>query len=401
MILYPYRVCCNRHRRGQNGRVPPAPALDVDQHLYESRTTWLDHIDPRWREEALSLEDDTRGYTWLTWRGRRLELADVHHPGDTAGCGDHRERYRRGEPPAYRYDEALPADYWDPSARIRWLDGAGIAEAVCFPNFGLLWERRLSGSLPAVTANMTAWNRWCIQVAAAGGGRLHPVAHLTLRDPGWLEAQLAALAAGGVRLAMIAPGPVDGRPLSHPDHERAWSAFVDTGVTPVFHVADQPRVFGDCWYDDEEAFVPVVESVFLYVPPALALTDLILHGVFDRHPRLHVGVVELSSIWVPQFLLMLDGAYDFTSRLNGRPIAPLARRPSEYFRSQVRVSSFSYEDPARLTRHSGDLFMFCSDYPHSEGTADPVGDYVRAGCEPGAGGGLWEANARFLLGSRA
>ena len=197
---------------------------------------------------------------------------------------------------------------------------------------------------------------------------------------------------------MIAPAPVDGRPLSHPDHDRFWSAFVDHGITPVFHVADQPRVFDDCWYTDDEAFVPVLESAFLWVPPALALTDLILNGVFDRHPDLRVGVVELSSIWVPQYLLMLDGAYDFTTRLNGRPLAELALRPSEYFLRHVRVSSFSYEDPARLTAKSGDVFMFCSDYPHSEGTATPLADYERMGCEAHKQPGLFHDNVEFMLG---
>jgi hypothetical protein len=131
----------------------------------------------------------------------------------------------------------------------------------------------------------------------------------------------------------------------------------------------------------------------------VALTDLILNGVLDRHPRLRLGVVELSSIWVPQFLLMLDGAFDFTSRLNGRPTTALEHRPSEYLFDRVRISSFSYEDPARLTRHSRPIYMACSDYPHSEGTADPVGDYRRAGVEPDADPALFHANARDLLGT--
>ena len=50
-------------------------------------------------------------------------------------------------------------------------------------------------------------------------------------------------------------------------------------------------------------------------------------------------------------------------------------KPSEYFRRQVRVSSFSYELPGRLIRQTGDLYMCCSDYPHSEGTATPLADY--------------------------
>jgi predicted TIM-barrel fold metal-dependent hydrolase len=371
--------------------------IDSDQHLYEPRSMWLDHIEPARREVALRLEDDERGYTWLTWRGERLSLADVHQPGNVQWCGDLREAQRRGDPAPYRYDELLPADYWDPAARVAWLDGAGLDEAICFPNFGLLWERHLSDDLDALTANMAAWNRWCADVVLAGRGRLHPVAHLTLRDAGWCQAQLASLSRAGVSLAMVAPAAVDGRPLSHPDHEPLWSAFVDHGVTPVFHVADQPRVLDDAFYTDPDAFVPVLESAFLWVPPAVALTDLILNGVLDRHPDLRIGVVELSSIWVPQFLLMLDGAFDFTTRLNGRPTAVLQHRPSEYVLDRVRISSFSYEDPARLTRHSRAIFMACSDYPHSEGTSDPVGDYRRAGCEPDADPALFHTNARDLL----
>ena len=84
---------------------------------------------------------------------------------------------------------------------------------------------------------------------------------------------------------MIAPAAVDGRPLSHPDHDRLWAAFVDHGVTPVFHVADQPRVLDDAFYTDtDDSFVPALESIFLWVPPAIAVTDLIVNGVFDRHP---------------------------------------------------------------------------------------------------------------------
>ncbi|HEX6310418.1 MAG TPA: hypothetical protein VF152_02190, partial [Acidimicrobiia bacterium] len=266
--------------------------IDSDQHLYESRTTWVDHIDPAMRAEALRIDDDDLGYAWLTWRGHRLGIADVQLPGDTARIGRHRRRREAGERAEYVYDELLPADYWNPAARAARLTDFGVDEAVLFPNYGLLWERRLSGSLPALTANMGAWNRWAATVAAEGGGRLHPVGHLTLRDPEWLLGQLTQLADAGVRLAMIAPALVDGRPLSHPDHDRLWSAFVDHGVTPCFHVADQPHVFDDAWYTDpDEAFVPAIESVFLWTPPALAVTDLIANGTLARHPDLRIGIV--------------------------------------------------------------------------------------------------------------
>ena len=372
--------------------------IDSDQHLYESRTLWAEHIDPALRDEALAIVDDEFGYPWLTWRGKRLDVADVQIPGDTAILGRHRQRRREQLPPEYDYDQTLPAHYWDPSARAKHLDVMGLDEAVVFPNFGLLWERRLSQSLPALTGNMAAWNRWCGTVVADGNGRLHPVAHLTMRDPDWIETQLAELSAAGVRLAMIAPAAIDGRPLSHPAHDRMWAAFVHHGITPVFHVADQPRVLDEAFYTDpDDSFVPVIESIFLWVQPAIAVTDLIVNGVLARHPELRIGIVELSSIWVPQYLMMLDGGWDFTTALNGRPLAPLELRPSEYFHRQVRVASFSYEQPARLTAKSGDLFMCCSDFPHSEGTATPIEDYARIGCLPEQAAGLFHSNVATLL----
>ncbi len=284
------------------------------------------------------------------------------------------ERIRGGVPSEVRYDDELPRDYWDAAARADRLAEMGVDEAVAFPNFGLLWERTLDADLGALTANMTAWNRWCATVAVDGRGKVHPVAHVTLRDADWLLAELARLERDGVGLAMVAPTLVDGRPLSHPDHEPIWRAFVEHGVRPLFHVADQRRVFGDGWYTDPpDSFVPTLDSVFLWTAAALACTDLILNGTLDRHPDLRIGIVELSAVWVPMYLMMLDGGSDFTARLNGRPLAPLSLRPSEYFRRQVRVSSFSYELPARLIRQTGDLYMCCSDYPHSEGTDDAAG----------------------------
>ena len=388
------------HPVGQSVRLDQVTAvIDSDQHLYEVRTLWSDHIDPALRDDALAIVDDEHGYPWLTWRDRRLDPADVQLPGDTHAIGRNRQRCLQHLPPEYNYDEVLPPDYWDPAARVERLGAMGLDQAVLFPNFGLLWERRLSKSLTAITANMAAWNRWCATVVVDGSGRLHPVAHLTLRDPEWLEAQLTSLSSAGVRLGMIAPAAVDGRPLSHPDHDRLWAAFVNAGVTPVFHVADQPRVLDDAFYaDSDDSFVPALESIFLWVPPAIAVTDLILNGVLDRHPELNIGIVELSSVWVPQYLMMLDGGWDFTSVLNGCSPTDLKLRPSEYFKQRVRVSSFSYEQPKRLTAKSADLYMCCSDYPHSEGTATPIEDYARSETVPGNAPGLFRDNVVELLG---
>jgi hypothetical protein len=146
-----------------------------------------------------------------------------------------------------------------------------------------------------------------------------------------------------------------------------------------------------------------LESVFLYMAAALACTDLIVNGVLARHPDLHIGIVELSAVWVPMYLMMLDGGTRFVERLNGRSIGNLDLPPSEYFRRQVRVSSFAYELPVNIGKQIGgaDILMACSDYPHSEGTADPLGDYAGGGrfaTRPDLAPAFFGDNAALLLG---
>jgi hypothetical protein len=98
------------------------------------------------------------------------------------------------------------------------------------------------------------------------------------------------------------------------------------------------------------------------------------------------------------FLLMLDGAVHFTSKLNGQsPCDDLDRSPSEYFKAQVRVAAFSYERPGRLRDRSDSIYMCCSDYPHSEGTATPIDDYRAVGADPDRDAGLFHDNVSFLL----
>jgi hypothetical protein len=375
--------------------------IDCDQHLFETATLWRDYIEPARREDALRLEDDELGYTWLTWRDTRIMPAFHQVPGDTETIGRQMRRLRAGQPAEHTYSELVPAAYEQPAARIAQLDVMGTDRAVLFPNYGLAWELVLEDDLAAQQANQAAWNRWAVDVAAEGRGRLLPVAHLTLRDLDWLDHQLSALQAGGVRAAMIAPSLVDAKPLSDPTLERAWRLFVEHKVTPVFHVSSFRKPFDDAWYaDDPDDGNPVLSSVFLGTAPALALADLAVHGVFDRHPDLRVGVIELSAVWVPMFLLNLDGGFEFHARFNGAPLTEMALKPSEYIARQVRVAAFAYEGPDRLIRRAGDLFMYCSDYPHSEGTADALGDYRRmspGAAEPTEAPGLFGENAAWLF----
>jgi predicted TIM-barrel fold metal-dependent hydrolase len=376
--------------------------IDVDEHLFESRRTWIDHIDPEYRPDALGIEDDERGWPWLVWRGRRLYPIEVQHPGHPEEVGANRLAMQHGERARATYEELLPPEYSQAGPRLAALDRFGLDAGVLFPNFGLLWEQMLAVDRGAQRANARAYNRWMSEMTAEGRGRLFGVAHLMLHDVDWAVEELARLSAQGVRLAMIAPAPVEGKALSHPDLDRVWGAFCEYGIAPVFHVAGFESPLDPAWHDgDPEPGDQLLDSVFLWVAPAVALANMIFHGTFEKFPELRLGVVELTAGWVPSFLLHIDGAFDFYAARHGGPFRELTARPSEYFLAQVRVAALPYEMPGRLVDKVGeDTFMLGSDWPHAEGVAHPLNaaDRATADLSDSARAKMLGANAAWLLG---
>ncbi len=376
--------------------------IDVDQHLFESRTTWSEYIDPAHRSDALSIADDDAGWPWLTWRGVRLTPLEVPIPERSALIGEDRLRRVRGERAPASFDELVPDSYRLAGARLDALDGFGLDAAVLFPNYGLLWEQRLASDRAAQRANARAYNRFVADVCNEGKDRLFGVAHVLLHDPAWAVEEIKRIRAQGVRLAMVAPAPVNGKPLSDPEFDPVWAAFEDEGVAPVFHVSEFESPLHPAWRTGEqEDGEQLFDSIFLYLAPAVALANLILNGVLERHPRLRIGVVELTASWVPHFLLHIDGASDFYALRHGEPFRKLAERPSTYFLRQVRVAALPYEMPNRLVpKVGGETFMLGSDWPHAEGVADPMGAAARAvaGLAEPARGNILGANAAWLLG---
>ncbi|MFN2544927.1 MAG: amidohydrolase family protein [Actinomycetota bacterium] len=353
--------------------------IDGDQHLYEPRTMWRDHIDPGFRDDALAVELDELGYAWLTWRGQRLYPAEIQQPAKAKEIGELRKRMERGERAEASYDELLPVDYTSPKARVDRLDEWGLDAVVTLPNYGLIWEDLLSADVPALCANLRAHNRWMAEAQQEGGGRLFGVAHLTLRDRDWVLEELRTLGEAGVKLAMTAPAPVDGAALSDPSLDPVWAAFVEHDVAPIFHVGNFRQPFDPAWYaGDPEPVDKLLASTFLWVAPSVAIASMIAYGALERHPGLRIGVIEMTASWVPEVIPTLEGAWGFYASRHGGPMMELSLPPSAYFFRHVRVGAMGYEQPGRLIDMVGeDVFMFGSDWPHAEGLAEPLRGYER------------------------
>jgi predicted TIM-barrel fold metal-dependent hydrolase len=349
--------------------------------MFEQPGLWRDHLPANRQHLALDLEEDALGYTWLTHKGNRLLQCYISEPGKLwESYGLPHQRQSQGQPALRRYTE-MPATYRDPAARRDALDGWGIDEQVIFPNWGLNFGWYLQGDLESEVANITAWNRWACEMQAEGRGRLRPAGHLTLRpEIGWIQQELDRLAGAGISQVFLPAGLVDGRRMSHPDFDPVWAQMVALGLAPTFHIgAFAERVLGDGWQANDVIQYMTTQSLVMNgLEAQIALGDLILNGVFDRHPELVWIVAEYSVGWLPELQFRLDVGFDIHFQVTGKNNVDLALRPSEYISRNLRCVSFPTEQPQKVMDVVGDILMFGSDFPHAEGQADPLNDYQAA-----------------------
>jgi predicted TIM-barrel fold metal-dependent hydrolase len=352
--------------------------IDADSHMFEQPGLWRSYMPAADQHLALDVDEDELGYSWLTHKDQRLIQCYISVPGKLwESYGLPHQRARAGEPALIRYTD-MPATYRDPAARRDALDGWGIDQQVIFPNWGLNFGWYLEGDVPSEVANIGAWNKWAADVHAAGGGRLRPVGHLTLRgDLDWIDEQLTALAAAGITQVFLPTGLIDGRRLSHPDFEPIWTRMEALGIRPTFHIgAFAERVIGDGWQANDVIQYMTTQSLVMNgLEAQLAIADLILNGVFDRHPDLMWIVAEYSVGWLPELAFRLDVGYDVHFQVTGLHNVALKLRPSEYIGRNLRCVSFPSEQPQRIMDACGNMLMFGSDFPHAEGQMNPLVDY--------------------------
>ena len=82
-------------------------------------------------------------------------------------------------------------------------------------------------------------------------------------------------------------------------------------------------------------------------------------------------VVELGAGWVPSWLRRMDWTAGIWKR--EPDLAALTRRPSEIVAEHLAFTPYVYEDVGQLIDESdAALYLFSSDYPHPEGSRNPV-----------------------------
>lgn len=176
--------------------------------------------------------------------------------------------------------------------------------------------------------------------------------------------------------------PEGTKAFTHPDFDVVWKTIQDNDITITLHVgADNswdpvPLSFynnGSEVPPHKEGDAPRDALAYMGISynAELFLASMIFDGVFDRFPLLRIGVVELGASWIISWMKHLDQSYRAFRRL--QDLSGVKILPSEYVQKHIKITPFPGEDIGWLLESgASDLLMFASDYPHHEGTDDPI-----------------------------
>ena len=272
---------------------------------------------------------------------------------------------------------------FDTDERKKVLDGLGISRQLVFPTAGL--ARCAAPKTTDALRDCRAYNRSIAAFCAAPG--LVAVAYVPLDNPELALEEAKRAIDEGCGAVMLPSGPAGDHSPGHPVHDAFWAHLSARNIPFMLHIGAGTKTQPKAYQNNGRKRAPDLHGggenlrfcdyIMLWYAPQVFLTAMIYDGVFERFPKLRGGVIESGAGWVPDFLRQLDLAYRSFSRTDPY-LKELSMMPSEYLRRAVKFTPFPGEDVGLMIRDAGpDLFMFSTDYPHPEGTTDPLGRFER------------------------
>jgi len=178
-----------------------------------------------------------------------------------------------------------------------------------------------------------------------------------------------------------------GKSFTHPEYDLVWKKIEEASLAITLHVGADggwdpvPREFynnGGSIPEHKEGDAPRDALTYMGIGynAELFLAAMIFDGVFSKFPGLRIGVVELGASWIISWMKHLDQSYRAFRRL--QDLSHLKMLPSEYVLKHIKITAFPGEDIGWLLSNGAeDILMFASDYPHHEGTDDPIGRFEK------------------------
>lgn len=330
--------------------------VSSDSHVIEPPDLWTSRLPADLQARAPRVVSEETGDYWFV---------DGHRSNSFAGGAQPGQRFDDASAlrSAARWSEVRPGAY-DPDAHLDENLADGIVASVLYPTEGLLLFGVADPALLQPICRV--YNEWLAEFCAFDPQRLRGVAMVAVDDVGWAVEEVGRAVDLGLAGVMIPVAPTPGDSYADERYDPFWDA-VSTARLPVsLHIGTNRG--GLAAPGQFRSVSPVaVANADIWVRNSLG--ELILGGVFDRHPQLRVGSVEHELAWIPLFLDRLDYTYTQRARRPGWQQLAQGAVPSDYFRRHVFTS---FQEDARGVSDRDVIgvggMMFGSDYPHTEST---------------------------------
>ena len=329
------------------------PIISADSHVTEPPGTYVDHIDPKWKDRAPRMK-------YVEKLGDAFFVDGVERPipmGLVAAAGKPPEEIRVS---GVRFED-MHRGGWDPQARLAEQDRDGVAAELIYPTVGMVLCNHKDFDYKK--ACFEAYNRWLVAYCEAHPQRLLGCGQVSMRSPEDGVAELEAVRKLGLRGVMM-PGNPAVEDYDSRIYDPFWEKAVELGIPLSFHILT------DRSYAFRHAPRGPLMNGFLSIVRGCqdVMGMLVLGGVFERHPDLRVVCVEADAGWAPHYMYRMDHAYK-RHRYWLPAGQKLSRLPSEYFAENVYVTfqddwvAFQVADLMNWRR-----LLWANDFPHSDST---------------------------------
>ncbi|MGE0822049.1 MAG: amidohydrolase family protein [Candidatus Binatia bacterium] len=347
-------------------------AIDADGHILEPPDLWERYLEPKYRDRAFRLRTNSEGLEVFEIDGKRMWACYPGFPGQLGGMG----AANIDPSPERTYVGSAPFGSMDAKERVTRLDREGLAKAILYPTLGLFLGEVTDPELSA--AHCRAYNRWIVDFCSDSGGRLIPIAQVSLDDdPHDAARELERAVKAGAKGGFFLPFSWKRKSPGHPDYDPLWAKAQELDVPLSIHpTADPPALdvhkrftdlaqgdtFNFTWYMDVLVAQGMMQS----------FVSLFHYGLFDRFPKVKMVVLESQAGWIGYLLDRMDAVYKVPlGKTTG-----MKESPSTYFRRQCWISADPDEKTVTTVIQAvgSDRFFWASDFPHP----DHISHYMQA-----------------------
>ncbi|HZD41451.1 MAG TPA: amidohydrolase family protein [Terriglobales bacterium] len=338
--------------------------FSADSHLEISPQRWTERVPQKYRDRAPRLIKLPNGGDGIIVEGQPVYVLGLAVAG---------RPYEHHQLTGLNY--ATSAGAGSAEQRLKEQDHDGIDGEVLFTSAGNLSFWRGIRNDEAYLAVLHAYNEFLVEeYTACNRDRLLAMGVIPAHSVAAAVKEMEYCAKAGLKGVLINTFP-SGKLYPSAEDDHFWSASIDMNMPITVHVGLQKTDGPLFKYDrspSEVAFGgdPVRVLTRFAGTSGLNAVQLVLSGVFDRHPKLKIYWAETQMGWLPYFYEQLDDVYKRSRYWMERDfgMAPLAREPSAYIREHC-LWGFIY-DPigVRLRYEVGvDNIMWGNDFPHSAG----------------------------------